>query len=267
MRETERRAIDPRTIPVRFTNLKAMSKSPLHYFHQVNQERTDSAAMRRGRIVHWNVLGGMPDDEDGRVTLWDGERRGNAWKAFAKEHAGDEIVTPKEWEGALAISDAVLNDPLAKPLLEGTKETQIKWRLGNRECTSRPDVLDRDEGILVDLKTTTDASLVGLKRQAWRMSYHAQLAFYLDAAKYDGVTVREVFIIGVEVVAPYAVTVLRLTERVLEEGRRTYRAWFERLLVCEASEAWPSYTQHVETFDVPEYIDVEAEAVEEVEAA
>jgi hypothetical protein len=214
--------------------------------------------MRLGRIVHWNVLGGMPDDEDGRITLWDGRRQGNEWKAFEAEHAGDEIVTPAEWEAALAIADAVKNDPLAVPLLEGVRETQLRWAIGPRACSSRPDVLNPSTGVLVDLKTTTDASLIGLKRQAWRMGYGGQLAFYRDAAAYHGVMVRDAYIIGVEVKAPYAVTVLRLTDRILDQGQRMYRAWFERLLVCEASNEWPSYTQHVETFDVPEWMEVDA---------
>jgi hypothetical protein len=244
--------------PVRFTQLKAMSRSPYHYAHAIKQGRADTAAMRRGRIVHWNVLGGMPDDEDGRIVLWDGRRAGNEWKAFEAEHAGCEIVTPAEWESALAIGDAVLNDPIAAPLLEGVRETPIEWAIGPRACRSRPDVLHPDRGVLVDLKTTTDASLVGLKRQAWRMAYHAQLAFYADAARFRGVTVRDAYIIGVEVVAPHAVTVLRLTDRLLDQGQRMYRAWFEQLLVCESSNQWPSYTQHVETFDVPEWMEVDA---------
>jgi hypothetical protein len=252
--------------PVRFTHLKAMSRSPLHYVHAAKHGRADTAAMRLGRIVHWNVLGGMPDDEDGRIVLWDGTRHGNAWKSFAAEHQNDEIVTPPEWEKSLAICDAVTSDPIAAPLLDGTRETPIDWAIGPRACRSRPDVLHHDRGVLVDLKTTTDASIVGLKRQAWKMAYHAQLAFYADAARHSGVVVREVYIVGVEVAAPHAVTVLRLTNRVIEEGRRMYRSWFERLLVCESSATWPSYTQHVELFDVPEWMDVEDDDGEEFAA-
>jgi hypothetical protein len=259
-------AIDRTLAPLRFTHLKAIGKSPLHYAHALTNGRTDSAPMRLGRIVHWNVLGGMPDDEEGRIVLWDGTRSGNAWKAFAKENEGHEIVTPSEWEKAMAIADAVNADPIAASVLVGTKETQLKWRIGTRDCTSRPDVLNADTGVLVDLKTTTDASLSGLKRQAWKMAYHAQLSFYADAARYNGVDVCEVYIVGVEVAAPYAVTTLRLTPRVLEEGRRMYRSWFERLMVCEASDDWPAYTRHVETFDVPEWM-AEDEASADDEAA
>ncbi len=259
--------IDPRDVAVRFTHLKAMGKSPLHMLEAVNHGRIDSSAMQLGRLIHWQVLGGMPDDEDGEIAIYEGERRGNAWKDFEALHPNDEIVTRKEYDRATAICESVKNDPIAAPYLVGIRETQIKWKIGGRDCTSRPDVLNPATSALVDLKSTGDASLVGLKRQAWKMCYHAQLAFYTDAAKFSGVDVRDAYIVGVETRAPYAVTVLRLTERTLEEGRRMYRSWFEQMLVCEQSEFWPAYTQHVEQFDVPDWMAPDDDGDAEEEAA
>jgi hypothetical protein len=41
-----------------------------------------------------------------------------------------------------------------------------------------------------------------------------------------------------------------LSDRTLDEGRRIYRAWFEKLMVCEATNEWPGYVQSVVDFDV-----------------
>ena len=60
------------------------------------------------------------------------------------------------------------------------------------------------------------------------------------------------YIVAVEPVAPYAVTVLRFTARALEQGRATYRAWLERLLVCRGVfDSFPPYAQSIVELDVP----------------
>lgn len=246
--------VDPRSVPVRFTHLKAMARSPLHYLHAVQQGRPDSAALRRGRIVHWQTLGGMPDDEDGRVVIYDGERKGNAWKEFAAANDGAEIVTRKEWSAAEPIAAAVEGNRLARMLLKGALlEHPIQWAIGSRRCSSRLDALGPE--YVVDLKTTTDASVIGFTRQAWRMGYHAQLAWYMDAARSTGREVKDAYLIAVEVNAPYAVTVVRLTHALIEEGRRMCRSWWETLRTCEDSNDWPAYSESMVQWDVPAWIE------------
>jgi exodeoxyribonuclease VIII len=249
--------------PVRFSTLKHIARSPAHYRHALTTERPDTPAMRLGRLVHWHVLGGMPDDEEGRVAIYDGERRGNAWKEFAAAHKNDEIVTRKEWEAALPIADAVNLDPYFRQLKDGAAlEQRIEWSIAGRAWASRPDAF-RPGSMLLDLKTTTDASPIGFARQAWKMGYHAQLAAYEDALAFHDISVPDKYLVAVETRAPYPVTVLRLTPTILEEGRRLYRAWFERLRVCEENDHWPAYTEHVETLDVPAWHDVDAGVEEE----
>lgn len=249
-------SVDLRTTPVRFSTLKAIGRSPAHYRAAVLTEREDSAAMRLGRLVHWHVLGGMPDDEEGRIAIYNGERRGNAWKEFADEHKGDEIVTVKEWERALPIADAVRTNSLARMLLDGaTMEKRVFWKSGGREMSSRPDAFG-SFGVY-DLKTTSDASLIGLQRQAWRMGYHAQLAMYQDALEQHGITIPGAYVIGVETKPPYPVTVMRLSHRLVDVGRRTYRQWMETLRVCEDNDHWPEYSESMVQWDVPEWFEGE----------
>lgn len=246
--------------PVRFSRLKVMGRSAMHYEHELTEGRPDNAAMLTGRLVHWRVLGAMPDDEEGRLVIYDGERRGNAWKDFrAAAIASDPkctIVTRAEYDESEPIAKAVLENETAAPFLQGERERRILWKIGDRACRSTLDVLGRASfgPFVTDLKTTTDASPGAFMRLAIRMGYAAQMAFYQDAARSLGLPVEDVYLVAVEVRAPFAVTTFRLTPQLLDFGRRTYRGWFERLMVCEQTGEFPGYASHVVTMDAPEWM-------------
>jgi hypothetical protein len=242
--------IDPRTVPVRYSSLRALARSPLHYFDACQQGRTDSLAMRLGRGAHALLL-------DQPVAVFTGKvRNGKVWDAFESEHtaAGDEILNQREYDVGAAIRDAVMRDEEAAALLRGTGvqlEQQLSWSLDGRACSSRPDAFSPYH--VTELKTTRDASPGKFIRDAQWRGYHGQLAFYRAALRSLSLsTVGAAYIIAVESVRPYAVTVFEVTPRALELGTRLYSALFERLRVCEESNEWPAYVQSVQPLDVEE---------------
>lgn len=250
---------DPASHPVRFSTLKHIARSPAHYFHALSAPRTDSPAMRVGRVVHAALLGQAPGERP--IVAYDGDRRGKAWQDFAAANASADIVTADEWARGQRIAASVRAEPHAMRLLEGDREIGIAWRHAGRDCSSRLDVLG--DGWIADLKTCADASVMGFQRVAWRYHYAAQLAFYADAAASIGRPVSDAYLIAVESAPPHPVTVHRLTPRALEEGRRLYRAWFERLLVCESSRDWPGYALASVEMDVPSWMDVDDDDTDE----
>lgn len=230
--------------PLHFSDLKRMALSPAHYLAGLGNDH-DKPAMRFGRLVHTLVLGGPA------VAVYEGERRGNAWKAFRAENEGREIVTRSELDEATNVARAVLSSEVARPYLIGERERPVEWTTNGRRCATRGiDVLGST--FLADLKTTNCAEPGRFSRACLRMAYHGQLAWYQDAAASIGRHVDEAFIIGVETAPPYAVTVLRVTPRTLHEGRKLSRLWLERLLACEAANEWPGYVQSVVDLDVAE---------------
>jgi hypothetical protein len=162
---------------------------------------------------------------------------------------------------AEAIAASVFADPTARALVVGegyVLEQRIDWTCAGRAFRSTPDAITRD-GLIVDLKTSIDASIRGFQRRAWNFSYHAQLACYREAVRSTGRAVTGAVLIAVETSEPYAVTVHRLSDRVLSEGDRLWRSWFDRLLVCEASDHWPGYADDAVSFDLPEWVEIEDE--------
>jgi hypothetical protein len=196
-------------------------------------------------MVDTAVLGGPS------MVVYDGTRRGKAWDEFKAAHDGAEIVTATEAAVAAPVIEAVMRHEHAMHLLgSGTVKRRINWSWLGRECSGEPDVAGQ---YLVDLKTTRCAEPGRFTRDAIWRGYHAQLAWYRNGMLLSGLEPpTELFIVAVETSAPYPVTVLRLTERAIEQGERLCRVWMERLLACEATNEWPGYVQSSVDLDVPD---------------
>jgi hypothetical protein len=229
--------------PVRFSRLKLIARSPLHYAHATVEE---TSAMERGSAVHSLVLGGeeVLSWEEGRP------RRGKDFDAFEAQHPGALILTAKEFDKANAIAKAVKENPLAMAALSGPHEQERAWRFGDRPCAGRMDAIPFDG--VTELKVSQTADPKRFIWHALRMGWLAQGVWYLDGLAAGGQILRHVRIVAVEPTAPYAVTVFKLTAKAMDQARRTYRGWFEHLMACEASDEWPPYAQGEVDLDVPD---------------
>jgi len=226
-----------------FSDLKRIARSPMHFRAGVLDPQPATPAMLFGTLVHAIVLGG-------RFRVYPGDRRGNAWKDFVAKHAGERIVTEKEHERALPCAQAVLDDPVAAPYIDGQMEAFLRWEWMSTKVAGTLDILDPAHGRIVDVKTSTCSEPSWFTRQAERMGYHAQLAWYREGARQNGHEIDECYAIVVETKAPYPVTVMRMTEDALELGLRQCVLWTGRYRGCLAADEWPGYVQHVVDLDI-----------------
>jgi len=234
--------------PVRFSNLRNMSRSPAHYLHGL-RGRKDTASFRLGRLVDVAILGGE------QPLVWEGSRRGKAWDEFEASHPGREIVTLSEQLASEPVIEALRAHEHAMYLLtSGVAKKRLYWEWLGRSCTGEPDVAGK---YLVDLKTARCAEPGRFVRQGTWYAYHAQMAWYRQGMLSSGLQPPgQVYIVAVETEPPYPVTVLSLTERAIEQGERLCRLWMERLIGCEAVGHWPAYCESAVDFDVPEELDL-----------
>ena len=229
--------------PRRFSRLKLMDESPAHYEDGTVEE---TSPMRKGTALHAFLLG-----QKHRVVVYKGRRdpRAAAWQEFQKEHEGKCILIPSEAEPVLAMRASVEKHRRAMELLEGEQERRIEWDFGGKRCAGTPDSV-RDYSAhrrVTELKSTLCAKPVRLIKRARWSHWHAQVAWYSEGLdrtmSYPQLPCEEHYVVAVESKKPFNVTTLRVTPEMITKGQKAWRAWWERLEVCEQSNHFPGYSE------------------------
>lgn len=263
------------------SGLKLIGRSPLHYWAayvdpaRVRKEPTP--AMKTGTAWHAAIFEPEAFAED-YVEIPEGlDRRTKEGKALwaELEASGKEPLTTEGLAQITAMVAAAKRHPAVRVLFEqnGVAEQSMFWtdaETGVR-CKIRPDyaVLPCKlfpHGLVVDGKTTEDASPVDFPRSAWNWEMHTQAAFYVDGfMQVLGTKQPPAFIwLAQEKAAPYATAVYSAAEDLLAYGRKLYAPHLRALAGCQASGTWPGYPTTVAPLVLPAWAE---RAVQEGAAA
>jgi hypothetical protein len=226
--------------------------SPKHYWQKYlnpDRERQEpTAAMIMGTAVHSAIL--EPDlftteiiespDFDRRAKVGKAE-----YEAFQQAHKGKIVLAPEDFATCLAIRDAVHAHPVAAGLLQGGRAEQSFYAI-DRETGElikcRTDYMHDSGAMIVDVKTTEDASPNGFGKSAANFRYPIQTAWYngvLDAA--FGEHPNTWVFLAVEKKPPYAVGIYFIEPDVLARAEIAARRDFLRIVECKRSGDWPDY--------------------------
>jgi exodeoxyribonuclease VIII len=241
------------------SGLDLIRKAPALYRWRQANPTEQTPAMRLGTLTHTVVL--EPDlfERETAVRPEGIDRRTSAgkadWAAFELEAEGKEIITNEEWTKLAAIRDAVRSHPAAAKALAGSPviEQSIFWEADGIACRCRPDCVT-ERGVIVDLKTTRDASPEGFAKSVASYRYHVQAAFYSDGYRAAfGEAPRGFVFIAVETEPPYLVAVYVASETMTSRGRIEYQADLDTFRECLATDTWPGYSSSPLTLDLPKW--------------
>lgn len=235
------------------SHLDAMAAgSPLHYWAQyINPEREpveDTPATLFGSALHSAVL--EPDLFPSQYIASPlVNMRTNAGKAealaFRAANPGKSVLSQDDFDECLRVRDAVHRHPVASGLLVGGKAEQSFYAIDPETgvlIKCRTDYIHDSGALIVDLKSTKDASPVGFGRSAADMRYPVQPAWYngvFDAAFGEHPT--DWAFLCVEKTFPYAIGIYYVTADQVERGRIAARRDFLRIVECRESGIWPDY--------------------------
>lgn len=252
---------------------EGVSRSQLWRLHDGSPEKFKYAeehpdeptpALVFGQMVHKLILEpGIFDQEF--VIMPEVDRRtkdGKAiWAEFLNGAGTKTPIRTADYETALAMRNALMQHDLIAKLLSGKHEMPLFWvdDLTGEMCKVRLDCLTElsDRVLIVDYKTTADASTDAFIRSAINYGYDFQAAMYTEAVK--RVLGKEaVFIfIAQEKEPPYAVNVLAADELLVQRGYDIFRELLGIYHDCKTSGNWYDYLgpdNQINVLGLPAYL-------------
>ena len=169
-----------------YSGAKELLKSPAHYQAWLKSEKEDTPALKFGRLVHLASLEPLVFDRTVRV-MPECDRRTKEGKAIYEAFAAtlrpdEECIKKDEMDKVLAVAES------AQAGIESVASGKAGVRLVEHTFTAdhegvkikgRPDLVLLDAGIVIDVKTTTDASAKNFAKEVFNYRYFLQAAWYL----------------------------------------------------------------------------------------
>lgn len=233
------------------SRLRELLKSPAHFRANLRRE---TEALQLGSLVHTLVLEPHAFPErylvvpriDGRT------KEGKAAKAALADDPRI-AVDGETMAEASACATSIMSHIVYQQIRDAQVEHTVFWTDAETgiECKARFDVLGP---LLVDLKTTRDASPKGFQRAIATYGYHIQAAHYMAGAIANGMEPRGFLFACVETSAPYLAAGYLLGNPTLEQGERERREALLTYAQCLREDRWPGYNDdRIEVIDLPNW--------------
>jgi hypothetical protein len=239
------------------SGLDLIHRSPAHYIECKLHPPEPSPSMIIGQAAHDSIL--QPElFHDNFAITPDLDRRTKAGKEafelFCLQSHGKTVLTREQAEIVSSVTQSVYAHPSASKLLsDGHPELSYFWtdEKTGVPCRARPDFL-REHHIIVDVKTTQDASLTAFMKSVANYRYHVQAAFYLDGVTAVTGEHYDTFVmIAVETKAPYAVACYVLDSEAIAHGRREYAKDLAVYAECLKTSNFPAYGDDLKEITLP----------------
>lgn len=235
------------------SGLDQIAKSPAHFQWFLDHPTDETPALVFGSAFHTLVL--EPEKADGEIVVlpdeWPtkamcGRSIADQKEEFRILNRGKIILTQEQDDMAHAMTLAVEDHAAASVVLRkatGKAEVTALWTDSDTgvDCRARFDWL-RDDGLLVDLKSTRCAKPEVFERLALEHRYHVQAAFYMEA--YRRVTGQEPVgfaFVAVEKEPPYCACVYVAQPDFIHLGRIEYQKNLATYAECKQTGEWPGY--------------------------
>lgn len=245
------------------SHLDQMARSAAHYWARyLDPEREvpePTAEMKLGTALHTAVLEPHLWAEQFAVAPEGIDRRTKVgketWAAFEADAQDKTVLTGEDAQRIQRMAAAVHRHPASSFLLElpGLREGSYFWtdEATGLECKCRPDWHSLDRRIIVDVKTTSDASPRGFAKSCASYRYHVQANWYQRPFE----EAEQFLFIAVESQPPHLVAVYAATAAMVAAGGRAADRDLQALAECRARGEWPGYGDEILLLDLPRWCD------------
>jgi len=231
-----------------------VTQSPLHAWTahpklNPNYQSEEKEAFDIGSAAHALLLEG----QDRMVVV-----KANDWRTKAAQEARDAAraegkhpVLEARYQDVQAMRDVAIraiaecSDLGGLTLADGKAEQVIVWQDGDIWCRARLDWIANDRSIILDYKSTEDATPGAFSRQIARMGYHIQDEFYSRGVREIPSGSPTFIFLAQETTAPYACSFHACAPslRAIAEQQVEYaiRKWSD----CLRENRWPGHDQRI----------------------
>jgi hypothetical protein len=232
-----------------------LSSTPAHALHKLQHaEQTEAQAL--GTAVHCAVLTPQLYSKEIAIAPECDRRTKDGKETYASFLAsvGDRLViTLKQQFVVDEVYRAITLSRTAKALLDRCQQRELSlFHLDKCATKGRLDAYSR--GIVLDIKTTRDASRAGFERSISQYGYGIQAAHYRRVIEGVGLAFTDFIFIVVETEPPHGVAIYAMEEEVMDlyapQVEQAIRDW----TLCQETHSFRSYADEIQKVSVPRWL-------------
>lgn len=174
---------------------------------------------------------------------------------FEDSSRGKTVITEDQLDTTLKMADLVNKHEIVTTLLEEAQfEQSIFWTDKETELQfkTRPDIWSSK--VVVDLKTTKDASPHRFTSSAYSYGYYLQAGMCYEAFQAIGKPFDMFVVLAVEKEEPYVPSVFMMDEEALQFGIDQFQSYKKKLKECIDNDKWTGYP--VQELSIPRYAQI-----------
>ena len=239
------------------TNVRTHKKNRKQFKYSLTHELVkQTKAMADGTAVHAFFLERDKFNSDFVIKPADMRLNTKAGKEWAQEHQSKIIIDSELGNNLYEMEKSFMDSP-ARLIYDkqGQSELSYFWDdLGLVKGKCRPDWISDDGNIVVDIKTTTDASPKGFQKSIANWGYHLQLGWYLRGLQKLGLPAKEFIFIAIEKTPPFSVGVYRANKDMITYANDEINNLVYDIDESLKSDDFPDYTPEIMDLGLPNWM-------------
>ena len=239
------------------TNVRTHKKNKKQFKYSLTHDLVkQTKAMADGTAVHAFFLERDKFKADFVIKPADLRLNTKVGKEWALEHQNKIIIDSELGNNLYEMEKSFMDSP-ARLIYDkqGQSELSYFWDdLGLVRGKCRPDWISDDGDIVVDIKTTTDASPKGFQKSIANWGYHLQLGWYMRGLQKLGLPAKEFIFIAIEKTPPFSVGVYRANKEMITYANDEINNLVYEIDESLKSDDFPDYTPEILDLGLPNWM-------------
>jgi exodeoxyribonuclease VIII len=252
------------------TTFRKILQSPADFKASLESSNQESPAQKKGSL--WHMVAGEPHLIDKNYMFqkedWGDRTKTDAgkpkWDAFKKEakEAGKIPIKFEDYKHTLRFIKAFKSNEWFTNLIDKSEIEVTAWcDFEGIPLKARCDLLDRENGIIWDIKTTReDMSYNSLSKLIYKHRYHFQAAHQMQVFIENGIDVNRWGWIFISTATPAVHIVAKeASKELLRRAHSDFMTAVEQYQECSTTKDWWGLSnisnEYPEYIDLPEFTD------------